>query len=100
MDVTSELILFTQLAGYLYNQFHGVVGAANDTAAEEETLNVVSFVKVQCELNHLVRCEPCPDDVAGATIDAVVAIVKAGVGHQHFEQRDAASVWCVGVADA
>ena len=100
MDVAAEIVGLAQGAGDGYDHFHGVVGVADDAGAEEQPLDVVPFVEIEREFHHLLRRERGAADVAGAAVDAVVAIVDAEVCQQHFQQRDAATVRRVAVADA
>jgi hypothetical protein len=60
--------------------FHGEVGAADDTGAEEEPFDVVPFVEIEGESDDFFGGEASTADVAGAAVDAVVAVVEADVG--------------------
>lgn len=100
MDVASEMVLLAQFACDIDDEFHGVVGAADDAAAEEEAFDVVALVEVEGELDDFVGGEAGAGDVAGAAVDAVVAVVEAGIGHEDLEEGDAATVGGVGMADA
>ena len=79
---------------------HRVIGRLDDPRREEQPLDVVAFVEVQSERDHLFRREPGATDVRGDAIDAEDAVIGAEVGQQDFEQRNAASIRCVGVADS
>ena len=100
MDVAAEIMGLAQGAGDVDDHFHGVVGVADDAGAEEQPLDVVPLVEIEREFHHLLGCECGAADVAGAAVDAVVAIVDAEIRQQHLEQRDAAPVRRVAVADA
>ena len=84
VDVATEVMVFAQGAGDLVDLLHGVVGIADDAGAEEEAFDVVALVEVEGELDHFLRGKACARGVAGASIDAVVAIVNAGVGEEDF----------------
>jgi hypothetical protein len=100
VDVAAKVVLLAQHAGHLHHLLHGVVGALDDAAGEEQPLDAVAAVKVQRELHHLIDREARPGHVAGHAVDAVQAVVLAEVGEQNLEQRDAAPVRRVAVADA
>lgn len=100
VDVAAEVMVFAQGAGNLVDLLHGVVGVANDAGAEEEAFDVVTLVEVESELYHFLRSEARAWGVAGAPVDAVVAVVNTGVGEENLEEGDAASVGGVAVADS
>ena len=80
MDVTAEVMHLAELPRDLDDLLHGVVRAAHDAAAEEEALDVVALVEVERELHDLLRRETRSLHIAGAAVDAVMAVVEAGVG--------------------
>ena len=100
MDVAAEMMLLAQLARHADHLLHRVVGAADDAGGEEQALDVIAAVEVERELDDLIDGEARPRHVAGGAVDAIEAIVIAGIGEQHLQQRDAASVRRVGMADA
>ncbi len=100
MDVTPEVMHLAQLAGDLDDLLHGEVRAAHDAAAEEEAFDVVPLVEIQRELHDFLRREARALHIAGAAIDAVVAVVEAGVGEQDLEQRHTTPIRRVAVANA
>ena len=100
MDVAAEVVLFAEGACDGDDLFHGVVCIADDAGAEEEAFDVVAFVEVEGEFDDFVGGEGGAADVAGAAVDAVVAVVDAGVGEEEFEERDASAIGGVAVADA
>jgi hypothetical protein len=63
-------------------------------------LDVVAAVEVQREVHYLLHAEPRAAHVAAAAVDAVLAVVDADVGEQDLQQRHAAPVRRVAVADA
>ncbi|MDZ7914222.1 MAG: hypothetical protein U5O16_20660 [Rhodococcus sp. (in: high G+C Gram-positive bacteria)] len=100
VDVAAKVVLLAQHAGHLHHLLHGVVGALDDAAGEEQPLDAVAAVEVQRELHHLIDREARARHVAGDAVDAVQAVVLAAVGQQNLEQRDAAPVRRIAVADA
>ena len=76
----------------------GVVRVPEDGGGEEEALDVVAPVEAGGELTELPGGEGGPGHVVGAAVDAVGAVVGAGVGHEHLEQGDAPAVGGEGVA--
>lgn len=99
VDVAAEVMVLAQGAGDLVDLLHGVVGIADDAGAEEEAFDVVAFVEVEGELDDFLWGEAGARGVAGAPVDAVVAVVDAGVGEENLEQGDAAAIGGVAVAD-
>jgi hypothetical protein len=53
-----------------------------------------------CQADDLLHREAGAADVGAGAVDAVGAVEDAGVGQQDLEQRDAAPVRRIGVADA
>jgi hypothetical protein len=100
VDVTAKMMLLPKLACDFDDQLHRVVRALDNAAAEKQALDVVAFVEIEGELHHFVRREAGALDVAAPTVDAVMAVVETRVGEQDFQQRDAASVRRVAVANA
>lgn len=100
MDVAAEVVDFAEGFGDLDDLLHGEVSAADDAGAEEEPFDVVPFVEIEGESDDFFGGEASTADVAGATVDAVVAVVEADVGEEDFQERDAAAIGGVGVADA
>ena len=80
--------------------YHGVVGGPDDAGRQEQALNIVALVKRQGQVDDFLNREAGAPDVGGATVDAVGAVVDAGVGEQDLQQRDAAAIRRVGVADS
>ena len=100
MDVAVEMVLLPQDAQRLDHQFHGAVGGAQHRTGQKQPLDVVAAVKTDGQVGQFPGREGGPGTVVGTPIDTVAAIVGAGVGVQHLEQRDAAPVGGKGMADA
>nr|GFD54271.1 hypothetical protein [Tanacetum cinerariifolium] len=73
---------------------------ADDAGAQEQAADAVATIEVQGQRHDFFRGESCTGDVAGAAIDAVLAVVQAEVGEQDLQQRDAATVRGIAVANA
>jgi hypothetical protein len=100
LAVAAEVMLLAQFARDAHHLLHGVVGAADDAGGEKQSLDVVAAIEVDRQLHHFVDREAGPCHVRRSAVDAIQAIVIAGVGEQHLQQRDAAPVRRVGMADA
>ena len=100
MDVAAEVMLLAQFSRDGNHLFHGVIGAADDAGREKQALDVVASIEVDRQFHYLIRREARPRHIAGSAVDAIKTIVIAGIGEQDFQQRDAASVRCIGMTDA
>ncbi len=100
VDVAAKVVLDPQRARDLDHLLHRVVGVADDPGAKEQALDVVAPVEVERELDHLLGREARAAHVAALAVDAVQAVVDAEVGQQDLEQRHAAAIGRVAVADA
>ena len=84
-DIAAKVMLLAQLPRDCDDQLHRVIRAADDAAAEEESLDVVPLVEIQREPHYFIRRESRALHIARAPIDAVVAVVKARIREQHFQ---------------
>ena len=100
VDVAVEAIVLAQDTQCLDHLFGCVVRAAQDTRGEEQPLDIVAAVELDRQLGQLLRREGGAARVVRAAVDAVAAVVDAGVGHQHLQQRDAPPVGREAVAAA
>ncbi len=100
MDVTGEAVRLPQRLRHQHHLLHRVVGGADNAGGEEQALDVVALVEIERELHHLVHAEARPPHVRRAPVDAIGAIEQAVIGQQDFQQRHAAPVRRVGMADA
>src|SRR5687768_15661344 len=89
----------TQRASDRNDLLHRVVGALNDSGAEKETVDVVALIEVEGEPNNLVDRKPGAQDVVRSAVHAIRAVVDAVVGQEDLQQRDAATIWRIAVAD-
>ena len=69
-----------QHLGASHQALHGLVGAADDTRAQEEAFDIVASVKLDGQRDDLFGGECSPGDVIAAAVDAVGAVVDADVG--------------------
>ena len=79
MDVAAEVMHLAELSRDLDDLLHRVIRAAHNATAEEEALDVVALVEVECELHDLLGGKARALHIAGAAVDAVMAVVEAGV---------------------
>jgi len=100
VDVATEIMLLAQHARHFHHLLHGVVGALDDAAGEEQPLNAVAPVKIEREVHHLLHREAGARHIAADPVHAVQAVVLAEIGQQDLEQRDAAPVGRIAVANA
>ena len=84
MDVAPEVILPPQQPQDGEHPLGGVVRADEDGAGEKQPLNVVAAVKLHGQLGKLPGGERRPGQIVGLAVDAVAAIERAAVGHQHL----------------
>ncbi len=92
VDVAVEAVLLSEEPEDLDHALARAVGPAEHPGAQEEPLDVVAAVEVHGELRELRRLERGRGVGVGAAVDAVGAVVGAGVGHEHLEQGHAAAV--------
>ncbi|MNM25465.1 hypothetical protein D3C81_359120 [compost metagenome] len=100
MDVAAELMRLAQFARHLHQLFHRVVGRLDDAGTEEQAVDVIAQVKVGRQFHHFGHRKARARHVRRAAVDAVLAIVQAVIRQQDLEQRDAASVRRIAVANA
>ena len=92
VDVPVEPVFLPQNAQRPDHQLHGVIGAAQNAAGEKQPLDIIPPVKADGQLRQLPRRKRRAARVVAAPVDAVFAVVYAGVAQQHLQQRDAPSV--------
>ena len=100
MDVAAKAMVVAQRLRDPHEIGHRVVLAPRDARRQEQALDAVAPVEVERQLDHLVDREPGARDIARAAADAIGAVVDAEIGQQDLQQRHAAAVRRVGVADA
>ena len=100
MNVAAKVMLGAQRLRHPHQVRHRVVLTACDTRRQEQAFDTVAPIEVERELHHFGYRKPRALDIAGAAAHAIGAVVSAEVGQQNFQQRDAAPVRRIGVADA
>ena len=100
MDVAAEEMLLAQRARDRDQLLHRVVGRLDDAGGKEQPLDVVAPVEGEREIDDLLHAEARARHVGGAAVDAIGAVVEAEVRQQDLQQRHAAAVRRVGMADA
>ncbi len=100
MDVAAEVMILAQALRHPHDLFHGVVGAADNAGREKQTLDIIAAIEVERQFDGFLDRKSCPLHVRGGAIDAVKAIVVAGIGEQDFQERNAASVRRIGMTNS
>ena len=100
MDVAAKVVVFPQYARDLDHLLHRVVGALDDARRQKQAFDAVAAVKAEREVNHLLDRETRARHVAGNAVDAIQAVVQAEVGEKNFQQRNAAPVGRIAMANA
>lgn len=85
VNVATEVVFLAQQARHTDQLFHGVVGRADDARAEKQAADAVAPVEIQGQAHHFLGAEARTRDVAGAAVDAVLAVIQAEVCQQHLE---------------
>tara|TARA_B100000949_G_C14009874_1_gene336798 strand:- start:66 stop:254 length:189 start_codon:yes stop_codon:yes gene_type:complete len=62
-----------------------VVGTLEDPRAQKKPLDIVSTVKIDGKVNHLLDLEGCSGHIVAFSGNAVGAIKNAMVGQQNFQ---------------
>src|SRR5210317_1883720 len=99
MDVAIESLLSQQLYG-LDQPFHRVVRTLHNTGAQKQPFNVIAPVKISGQRHDFSRCKGRPGDIIAAATDTVGTIVNAEIGVKDFQQRYAATVFGIRMADS
>jgi hypothetical protein len=72
----------------------------DDAGGQKQAFDVVAAIEVERQLHHFVDREARAGNVRAGAVDAIQAVVVAGVGQQNLQQRDAAAIRRIGMADA
>ena len=100
VDIAVEMIFLPQNAQRLDHAFHRIIRRTDDRTGKEKPFNVITLIKADCQFCKLPRGKGRTGYIVGAAVDTITAIITAGVGIQHFQQRNAAAVRGKGMADA
>ena len=89
VDVTVETIFLPQDTQGPDHLFHGVVRIAQYAAGEEQAFYVIPPEKADGQFRQFTGREGGAARIIAAPVDAVLAVVHAGIAQQHLQQRDA-----------
>ena len=99
MQITAIIVILAQAARDIDHRFHRIVGIADDARRKKQSLNIVALVEIEGEIHQLACPKAGARHVGGRAIDAKDAVINAKIRQQHFQERDAAAVRRVGMAD-
>jgi hypothetical protein len=85
VQVAVPSFLDAQRPGDAYQAFHRSVRAADDARRQEYSLYIVALIEIHDEPNQFSGLEPGSRYVVGAAVDAVCAVVGAGVRKEYLE---------------
>ena len=100
VDIAEKMIFLPQDPQGLQHQLTGVVRALHHRAGQKQTLDIISPVKLDRQLRQLPGRKGGAPCIVGAAVDAVGAVVAAGIALQDLQQRDAPPVGRKAVAAA
>ena len=100
VDVALEPVVQPQRLCDPHHVGHRGVGRADDAGRQEQPLDVVAAIELQRQAYDFLDAEPRPFDVRADAVHAIGAVEDAEVRHKDLQQRHAAPVGRVGVADA
>lgn len=100
VNVAIEFVLLPQFLGDAHQALHGIVGIFENAAAEEKPFDVIPLVEIDGQVHHFLNGEGGPFHVIRTAAHAVCAVENTVVGEQNFQERNAAAVLRVSVADA
>ncbi len=86
--------------GDAHHLFHRIIGGANDARGQEQPLDIIAPIEFDRQPDDLFGGKPCSFDIAGGAIDAIGAVIDAEIGHQDFQEGNAAPVRGIGMADS
>ena len=89
VDVTVETILLPQDTQGTDHLLHGVVRITQYATGEKKALDIISPEKADGQFRQFTGCESGAARIIAAPVDAVLAVIHAGVAHQDLQQRDA-----------
>ena len=100
VDVALEAVLDPQRPRHRHHLLHRVVGIADDAGGEEQAFDIVAAVEIERQLDDFRDGEAGARHVGRGAVDAIEAVEIAGIGQEHLQERDAAAVRRIGMADA
>jgi len=84
----------------LDHQLAGIVRVTHNGGTEEKSLDIVAPVKLDHELRQLMGLERRAADIIGFPVDAIAAIISAGIAEEHLQESNAAAIGGKAVANA
>ena len=98
VDIPAETVLVAQQPQHGQHPLGGVVRGAQHRAGQKQPFDIIATVELHCQLCQLPGCKGSPGNIVGLAVDAIAAVKGAAVGHEDFQQADAAAVGGKGVA--
>ena len=92
MDIAAKAIFLPQDAQRFDHALTGVIRIFDHTGAQKQPLNIVAFIKMDRQLRKFFGREGCTRHIIGATVNAILAVINAGIAHKHFQKRDAPTI--------
>jgi len=84
VNVSVEFVHKAKVFGYPDKPFHGIIGIADDSGAEEESFDIVASVEINGEVYNFGHGESCAGDVIALSVNTIGTIVDAVIGKQDF----------------
>ena len=100
VDVSAKAVFLAQQPQRGEHAFAGVIRVLHHGGAQKQALDVIALVEFDGQLRQFARGERGARNVVFPAVDAIAAIVGAGVAHQHLEKRYAAPIRGEAVANA
>ena len=97
MDVAAESVLRTQRARDLYQLLHGVIGTLDHTGTEEQPLDVVPLVELNCQRYNFARCKARAWCIARNAIHTIGTVVNTIVREENLQKGNTTAVGCIAV---
>ena len=100
MDIAAKFVFFAQDAQSLDHELGGEIWVSNYSRAEEETFYVVASVETDGEIGQFAWLERGARAFVADAVDAIGAVIDAGIAEEHLEKCDTAPICREAMADA
>ena len=80
VDISIKAVLLPQKPQSADHQLSGIVWGAEDARGEEQSLNIVPAIKLDCQICQFLRRKGCPPGIIAAAVDAVFTVIDTAVG--------------------